>query len=153
MWLSVSAVHQPLLNWRLQFFQLATTKFCCVTLFEMRGIIYVQQCCVASGREMLPVITRPLDRSVIDKLRGHSPTSPIDRSQFALRKCSRSFRSISDWSQFAFERSHSDSDRFWLRSNYSLITACEPTLASFRSISDSFIDWSQTRLDRSQTRL
>ena len=37
-----------------------------------------------------------------------------DRSQFALRNCSRSFRSISDWSQFVLERSHSD--RFWLRS-------------------------------------
>ena len=38
-----------------------------------------------------------------------------DRSQFALRKCSHSFRSTLDRSQFAFERSHSD--RFGLRSS------------------------------------
>ena len=37
-----------------------------------------------------------------------------DRPQFALRKCSHSFRSILDRTQFAFERSHSD--RFGLRS-------------------------------------
>ena len=37
-----------------------------------------------------------------------------DRSQFALRKCSHSFRSILGRSQFAFDRSHSDN--FGLRS-------------------------------------
>ena len=42
------------------------------------------------------------------------PGSIWDRSQFALRKCSHSFRWILDRSQFAFERSHSD--RFGLRS-------------------------------------
>ena len=66
-----------------------------------------------------------------------------DRSQFALRKCSHSFKSILDRSQFAFERSHSD--RFGLRSisdrsNSLVWMAPWISLSSYRAWSGTF--WS-----------
>ena len=46
-----------------KYFQLATTKFCCVTVFEVGGNtcnnasqLATQWCCIASWRKMLPVL-------------------------------------------------------------------------------------------------